>query len=87
MNDDAFFEAAQALGRRIQQEGGATDADRIAYGFRLTTGRWPKPAERDRLLSWLAQERAYFAQRPREVGEWTMLGNVLLNLDETLTKE
>jgi cytochrome c-type biogenesis protein CcmH/NrfG len=69
------------------KEGGRDDASRVAYGFRLTTGRLPKPAERDRLLSWLAKERAYFAQHPKEAGEWTMLGNVLLNLDEALTKE
>jgi hypothetical protein len=47
-------------------------------------------------LSWLAKEQNYFAEHQQEAAElaedaadapWTMLANVLLNLDEALTKE
>jgi hypothetical protein len=80
--------------------GGKTDRDRISYGFRLCTGREPKPAEIDRITGWQEQERAYFnahadeakriAPNVAEAAEdasWTMLANVLLNMNETLTKE
>jgi hypothetical protein len=87
---------AQALGKRMVAEGGSSDSSRVAYGFRLATSRAPKPAEQDRLLTWLSTEQKYFAAHPDEaaqvagspeVAPWTMLGNVLLNLDEALTKE
>jgi hypothetical protein len=100
LNDVAFFEAAQALGRRLVKEGGATDRSRIDYGFRLTTGRDAKPAEYDRISTWQKTERVYFQAHSEEAkriapdaddaGEqavWTMLANVLLNADESLTKE
>jgi hypothetical protein len=97
MNDTAFFEMAQAFAKRIVTEGGSTDSARVAYAFRTVTARQPKPNEQDRLLSWLAKEREYFASHPDDAGQagsgaadlapWTMLANVLLNLDETLTKE
>jgi hypothetical protein len=96
LNDAAFFEMAQALGKRMVSEGGSSDNSRVAYGFRLATSRAPKPAEQDRLLTWLATEQKYFAEHPEEaanvgaspeLASWTMLGNVLLNLDEALTKE
>jgi hypothetical protein len=83
LNDPAFFEAAQALGRRIVKEGGASDRERIEYGFRLCVARPAKPAEMEGLLRWQNRER----QHSSEEAVWTVLGNILLNLDETLTKE
>jgi hypothetical protein len=95
LNDPAFFEAAQALAKRVSAQG--SEQERIVYAFRLCTGRRPKPAEVDRLLSGLERERAYFAQHPSEAAKtargdtnlaaWTMLSNALLNLDEAITKE
>jgi hypothetical protein len=100
LNDVAFFEAAQALGSRMLKDGGKTDRDRISYGFRLCAGREPKPAEIERITGWQEQERAYFnahvdeakriapnVAKAAEDASWTMLGNVLLNMNETLTKE
>lgn len=97
LNDPAFFEAARALAKRVAVEGGSGEQDRIVYAFRLCTGRKPKPAEMDRLLSGLERERAYFSQHPAEAAKiaggdanlaaWTMLSNALLNLDEAITKE
>jgi mono/diheme cytochrome c family protein len=96
LNDPAFFEMAQSLAKRMVTEGGNGDSSRVDYGFRLVTARTPKPGEKDRLLTWLHNERSYFAAHPDEAAKmtgnaelapWTMLGNVLLNLDEMLTKE
>ncbi|HYO81812.1 MAG TPA: PSD1 and planctomycete cytochrome C domain-containing protein, partial [Bryobacteraceae bacterium] len=96
LNDQAFFEMARALGERIVSEGGEDDSSRIRHAFRLVTARAPKPGELDRLLTWLSKEKAYFNANTseaasvgvrHELAPWTMLANVLLNLDEALTKE
>jgi hypothetical protein len=98
LNDPAFFEAAQAMARRIEQEGGATVATRAVYGFRLVTARKPAGQELDSLLTGLAQDREYFASHPKEAEQvsgkadaelaaWTMFSNEILNLDESVTKE
>ena len=95
LNDPAFFENAMALGKRLVSEV-SNDADRVKLGFRLVTAREPKSAEVDRLLTWKQGEVAYFRNHTDEAAKlggdaeqaaWTMLANVLLNLDEALTKE
>jgi hypothetical protein len=98
LNDPAFFEAAQAMARRVLAEGGAADRDRITYAFRLVTARRPSATEQAAIAAALDEQRAQLAAdaaRARTVaGEpdaqlaaWTVVANALLNLDETLTKE
>jgi uncharacterized protein DUF1553 len=98
LNDPAFFEAAQAMARRIIKEGGSDVTSRAAYGFRLVTARTPEPKELDTLVSWLDSSRRYFegasneakavsSDSNAELATWTMFSNALLNLDEALTKE
>ena len=45
MNDPTYVEAARILAQRMMLEGGADPGGRIAYGFRLTVGRSPRPKE------------------------------------------
>ena len=98
LNDPAFFEAAQAMARRIEQEGGASELDRAIYAFRLATSRRPAAQEVDAILSAFTKNRRRFAgdlkeaaavsgKPDAELASWTMLSNTLLNLDEALTKE
>jgi hypothetical protein len=98
LNDPSFFEAAQAMGRRIEKEGGTTVSSRAVYGFRLVTARAPKPAELDTLVSAWDKSHRHFEGSPQEaqavagkpdaeLAAWIMFSNGLLNLDETLTKE
>jgi hypothetical protein len=98
LNDPAFFEAAQALARRIAEQGGTDARSRAIYGFRLCTSRRPSAAELDQILTGFESEHAFFSQHPQdaaklagdgdaEMAAWTMVANVLLNLDETLSKE
>jgi mono/diheme cytochrome c family protein len=96
LNDPAFFEAAKALATRTLKEAPDTTEGRIDYALRLTTARHSTPAERSRLASLYDQQLAQFQKDPEsakqvadtpERAAWTMVCNVLLNLDETLTKE
>jgi uncharacterized protein DUF1553/uncharacterized protein DUF1549 len=97
LNDTSFFEAAQAMAKRILKEGGPDTKARIDYGFVLATSRHPLGSERDMLQTAFDTERRYFAAHKTEAGAiagkpdaelaaWTMLSRDLLNLDETLTR-
>ncbi len=81
LNDAAFVELAGALAQRIQTE--ASEAQRLEFGFRLCTGRTPKPAERARLQTLLDEE----ARDGGPEKAWQTFARVLLNLDETITRE
>jgi hypothetical protein len=49
LNDPVYVEAAQALARRMIQEGGESPADKAAFGLWLCLGRQPRPEEAARL--------------------------------------
>ncbi len=103
LNDPAFFEAAKALAKRMMKEAGPDPSSRAIYGFRLCVSRHPNKEELGRLLDYYKQElvgvqsdaevaRAGVQSEkstpdPPELAAWTMVSNVLLNLDETITKE
>ncbi|MFO1451784.1 MAG: PSD1 and planctomycete cytochrome C domain-containing protein [Opitutaceae bacterium] len=109
LNETVFVESAQALALRILREGGRTDADRAAFGFRLCTGRKAKRGEVDDLLTLIRASRLRMADgwvparvvafgdadklpalpagtTPNDAAAWTIASRVLLNLDETLSK-
>jgi hypothetical protein len=107
MNDPTYVEAARALAQRMMAEGGSDARRRIAYGFRLATGRRPDSGEVKVLLDLARTEGAEYrgdaeaARKLLTVGEtaadartsqtelaaWTTVASVILNLDETITKE
>jgi hypothetical protein len=60
LNDPQFVEAARFLGERMLKEGGKTTAERVAFGFRLVTGRVPTEKERDVLVKLFDEQRAVF---------------------------
>ena len=63
------------------------ERDRISAGFLRCTARVPRPEECDRLLRLLRDEqRATGPDSPAETG-WLAVARVLLNLDETITRE
>jgi hypothetical protein len=89
LNDRQFFEFAGALADRIEREGGADDAAKIEHAFKLCVSRPPTPDEARRVKELLAQLQAPVgdvpAATPKEA--WTTVARVLLNLDETITRE
>ena len=61
MNDPVYVEAARAFAARILREGGADDAARMTYAWRLALARTPTTAERGVLQKILARQRDTFA--------------------------
>ncbi|MDB6024282.1 MAG: hypothetical protein JWM68_505 [Verrucomicrobiales bacterium] len=106
LNDPVYVEAAQALGRRLVQEGGATIEERIRFGLRLALSRQATKEETAALVDLFKSELTRYqanekdaldlATKPLgplpkglnapEAAAWTVIGNVLLNLDGVLMK-
>ena len=84
LNNEAFVECAQALGRRIAAHSSSPDA-RLRYGFELATGRPPNKAELARLRAfWTGHEERF---KSDDAATCSAYARVLLNLDETITRE
>lgn len=107
LNDPAFVECAQGLGRRVLREAGPDPSARITLAFRLVVCRGPTQEEAREIGALLAEQREHFAADPSaavgaatnpigpapegadlaELASWSVVGSVLLNLDEAMTKE
>jgi hypothetical protein len=81
-NDPVFVELADGLGKRIEAEGQADDAGRIAFAFRVCFAREPSAAEAQRLQAYLDARRK---ADPKTA--WNAVARVLMNLDEFITRE
>ena len=89
LNDPGLFDLARGLAKRALAEGGPDDRARIAFGFRCCTARTPAKDEVDLLEKELVREREHYrkGKGDPELSAWTVIANILLNLDETLSKE
>lgn len=83
-NAESFVECSRAFAQRVLDEAPADDAARIRHAFELCLSRAPSAAESAVLVSLLEQERE---GQPAEADVWTAVCRVLLNLDETITRE
>jgi hypothetical protein len=79
LNEESYVEAAHALAKRVLNEAPPDDAARLRYAFRLCVGREPDGLEKDTLTTLLRKSAA-----PQG---WFDVARVLLNLDETITRE
>jgi hypothetical protein len=96
LNDPVYVEAAAALARRMQAEGGATLRERIAHGFRLVAARAPAEGELAPLVALHADSLSLYeadADFLDAIGApdtaqlaLTAVASALLNLDAVLTK-
>ncbi|MBV8880447.1 MAG: DUF1553 domain-containing protein, partial [Planctomycetaceae bacterium] len=101
LNEPLFVECARALASRTLKEGGADDGARLDFAFRRCVGRSPSDKEKRVLLDFLSRQKDRLAAAPARIpdltgakdeatperGAWTAVARVLLNLDETITKE
>ena len=107
LNEVTYVEAAKKLAERMLSEGGSTAAERLAFGFRLATGRRPTSAEVTLLTAGFNADAARFATNKEsatqllatgeskpdskfnveELAAYALTANVLLNLDEVVTRE
>ena len=100
LNDQSFFEMARGLAERVIKE--MPETNRMDYAFQLCTARKPSAAEHRRLQELFDQQHADFQAAPdeakaivpkaagtdvKELAAWTTVARVLLNLDETITRE
>lgn len=83
LNDEAFYEFAEAFANRVLQSDMKSDTDRIDYAFRLCLARTPSSTERQRVMDLLKPD----STEGNSISAWTAVARVLLNLDETMTRE
>lgn len=106
LNDPAFVEAAQALARRMQRDGGTDLRGRIAWGLQLALVRPAEPREVAVLERLFESRRNHYKSHPADAVQlatdplgplpdgWdaadlaalTAVSNVILNLDEFITR-
>jgi hypothetical protein len=106
LNDPCFFEAAQALARRIMREGGTSVEDRARFGLELCLCQAAQHVQIDHMVKLYESELRHYRSDPKnavtlateplgplpdgwdpaETAAWTVVANVLLNLDGVLTK-
>lgn len=110
LNETVSMESAQAFAKKILEEGGSTDAERITYAFRRAVSRVPSEAEIKTIEGVMAKQRGRIADgwinshelavgpgkkpenlpkgtNPAMLAAYTVAARVILNLDETYTKE
>jgi hypothetical protein len=100
LNDPVSFEAARALAKRMTANASLPPASVAKFGIKMVLSRDATAQEVDRLERYFDEERSHFAAQPAaaadvtgvrggspDLAAWTMVANVLLNLDETVTRE
>ncbi|MEZ5356791.1 MAG: PSD1 and planctomycete cytochrome C domain-containing protein [Bryobacteraceae bacterium] len=98
LNEPLFLEAARALAKRTLEQGGSSDPLRLNFAFRRCVSREPAEAESAELLQLLRSQQRRFQSGELKAVEfagvdspdlaaWTAVARVILNLDETITKE
>ncbi|MCP5539343.1 MAG: PSD1 domain-containing protein [Akkermansiaceae bacterium] len=88
LNETVSVEAAHAFAARILKEGGRTDVERLDYAWRLALARPPEPDEVATLTTLMDKQRKAAPKAGAgEQAAYTLAARVLLNLDETFTKE
>jgi hypothetical protein len=99
MNEPLQLEAAAKLAERMRSEGGSTAGSRLSVAFELATARKADPQELDALLSLLAKRLHEYEKHPEravgvggmedtkaELAAYRDIASLLLNLDETITR-
>jgi len=90
LNDQTMMDAARALGTKMSEAGDVSKG--IQLGFRRVVSRKPTSEEQTRVAKLFETLKSKYDKDPeaaKKVGgnaPWTMVANVLLNMDEAITK-
>jgi hypothetical protein len=101
LNDPVYMEASKALAERVLREAGPETPARVRQAFRLCLGREPRGDEARMVLDFhrrqferAAWDEVFLGEETDDVvraradrAAWLAVARVLLNLDETITKE
>ena len=79
MNDVTFLEASRKLAERMMEQGGASPASRIDYGFELLLARAPRDAEREVLLDSFHSFDAKYRSDPKAAEDYLSYGEAERN--------
>jgi len=97
LNDEVFFEAAQVLGKKVAALSG-TPAEKASFTLQRCLTRPPEAAEVDTLVTFYNSQLERLAKGELKTAElmpagstddetaWMTVARILLNLDETITK-
>ena len=98
MNEPQFVEASRGLSRRMKASGKEV-SEQIRHGFRLATSRQTSAAELKILQQAYSRQVEYFNESPERIKSYlgrnadaesaalATIASLLLNLDETITRE
>ena len=103
LNDPVYLMASRALATKMLAMKSKPEADRITVGFESIMARKPAPAELNRIAKLLDLEKAKYAADPGDAAKvlktktpptdvaneaaYTIVAQVMFNLDEAITKE
>lgn len=103
LNDTVYLTSAKALATKMLSAGGKTPTEKIEFGFRSIMVRRPSEPEVNRLKKLLDLEQGKFAAEPDQAAKllgdknpspklaepaaYTVVAQVMFNLDEAITKE
>ncbi len=99
LNEPLFVECAASLAKQTLAHVGGSDAERIAYAFRRCTARMPDSEETETLARFLDKQRTRIAageldpaailggEGSADLAAWALTTRVMLNLDETITRQ
>jgi hypothetical protein len=77
LNNEVFTEAAQAMARRVLQDGGSTDVDRLSYALRLCIARRPEAIEIEKFHELLDAARDYYQSHEEAAKQMTQRHTVV----------
>lgn len=95
LNDEVFAEAAKGLARRMKYETEGSLAEKLAAGYRIATASHPSPGKLAELTGLFHKLEAQYESEPElkqglagtpDGAAFTIVAQVLLNLDEVLTR-